>query len=71
MGGTDQGGDRVIDGTGPPSDSSAIEVMNLAELVQEHGGKSRSDAWYERVQRDDSDKHEVTLPDPIPVEIRP
>lgn len=48
-----------------------VDVMNLAELVQEHGGKSRSDAWYERVQRDDSDKHEVTLSDPIPVEIRP
>ena len=48
-----------------------VDVMNLAELVQEHGGKSRSDAWYERVQRDDSDKHKVTLSDPISVEIRP
>ena len=25
----------------------------------------------DRVQRDDSDKHEVTLSDPIPVENRP
>ena len=30
----------MIDGTGPPSDSSAIEVMNLAELVQEQAGRA-------------------------------
>ena len=44
-----------------------VDVMNLAELVHEHGGNGRSNAWYERVR----DRHEVTLSDPIPVEIRP
>ena len=45
------------------------DVESLGRFIQEHGGESRSDAWYERVQRDDESKHEVTLPDPVPIEI--
>ena len=45
------------------------DVESLGEFIQEHGGEPRSDAWYERVQRDDESKHEVTLPDPVPIEI--
>lgn len=45
------------------------DVKNLGEFVQEHGGESRSDAWYERVQRNDHSKHEVTLPDPVSLKI--
>jgi hypothetical protein len=32
-------------------------------------GKEKGDAWYERVKRDGESKHDVTLPDPILVEI--
>ena len=45
------------------------DVESLGEFIQEHGGEPRSDEWYERVQRDDESKHEVTLPDPVPIEI--
>jgi lipoprotein-anchoring transpeptidase ErfK/SrfK len=45
------------------------DIKRLAEFVQEHGGKDKSSDWYSWVKRDDDSKHEVTLPDPVPVEI--
>ena len=47
------------------------DVERLGELVQEHGGSSRSDAWYAEVQRDDESDHEISLSEPVPVAIRP
>lgn len=47
------------------------DVKRLGELVQEHAGEPRDEAWYRRVQRDDDSKHEVSLPDPIPISIHP
>lgn len=45
------------------------DVERLAELVQEHGGEHRSDAWYERVKRQDSEKHTIHLSDPVPFDV--
>lgn len=45
------------------------EAMDLAKWVQEHGGEARSEAWFERVRADDGSKHEVALPDPVPIVI--
>lgn len=45
------------------------DVMELAKFVQEHGGEGRSDGWYDRVQRNDGSKHEVTLSDPVPFSV--
>lgn len=44
-------------------------VLELARFVQEHGGASQSEAWYDRVGRDDGSKHEIALPDAVPIEI--
>lgn len=44
-------------------------VKRLAELVQEHGGKDKRSGWYARVKQDDNSKHEVSLPNPVSVQI--
>jgi lipoprotein-anchoring transpeptidase ErfK/SrfK len=46
---------------------SAVE--DLAEFVQTHGGKGKSEGWFDRVRDNDETKHEVTLPDPIPIDV--
>ncbi|MBW3572544.1 MAG: L,D-transpeptidase [Gemmatimonadetes bacterium] len=46
------------------------EVKDLAEWVQEHGGKPRDDGWFSWVARDDDSSHEITLPAPVAVTIR-
>ncbi len=45
------------------------DVERLARQVQEHGGESRSDAWYERVKASDTERRTVRLPDPVAIEI--
>ena len=45
-------------------------VKDLAEWVQNHGGKKRSDAWYEEAKQNDQDAEVISLPDAIPLEIR-
>lgn len=46
------------------------DVIELARMVQTHGGAARDDAWFERVAADDGTDHEVRLPNPVPIEIR-
>jgi lipoprotein-anchoring transpeptidase ErfK/SrfK len=46
------------------------DVETLAELVQEHGGEPRSDAWFERVSERDEPSTEITLPEPVELIIR-
>jgi lipoprotein-anchoring transpeptidase ErfK/SrfK len=40
----------------------------LAQLVMEHGGASRSEAWYREVMRSDEER-KVKLPRPVPLTI--
>ncbi len=43
------------------------KTTDLARGVQEHGGAPRDDPWFERVKRNDGSRHDVSLPDPVPV----
>ena len=45
------------------------DVKLLGELVQKHGGESRDQGWFGWVKKDDRSKHEIKLPDPVPVAI--
>jgi lipoprotein-anchoring transpeptidase ErfK/SrfK len=45
------------------------DAENLAIRIMEHGGEARSDAWYERMIRQEEKSHTVTLRDPVPLEI--
>lgn len=47
------------------------DAENLAILVQRHGGEWRSKAWFEEMIRQEAESHEVTLPDPVPMEVHP
>jgi lipoprotein-anchoring transpeptidase ErfK/SrfK len=45
------------------------DVEQLAKFVQEHGGEHRSDAWYERVMSREEPKVEISLSDPVDIDI--
>lgn len=42
------------------------DAEELARIIMEHGGESRSSEWYQQVQRDDK-KRTIHLPDPVPL----
>lgn len=42
-------------------------VTDLARQAMVHGGARRSEAWYKRAAKNDSDQHIVELPNPIPI----
>lgn len=46
-------------------------VMELAEVVMECGGASRSAAWYQEVRASPMDMREVEIPDPVPFVVSP
>lgn len=46
------------------------DVIELAKFVQTQGGEARSEEWFDRVAADDSSDHEVTLSEPVPIDIR-
>jgi lipoprotein-anchoring transpeptidase ErfK/SrfK len=45
-------------------------VTDLARRAMVHGGARRSEAWYNRAAKNDSDQHIVELPNPIPISIQ-
>ncbi len=47
------------------------DAMDLARRVMEHGGASRSDAWYNDVIASPHDLRQVSLPNPVPIRVRP
>jgi len=47
------------------------DILELARRVQEHGGASRSDAWYEEVIGNPTEMYEVSLPNPVELVNRP
>lgn len=46
------------------------DVIELAQVVMEHGGEPRSPGWFKRLINRFRDTREVTLSRPVPVEIR-
>lgn len=46
-------------------------VKELAELVMECGGASRSQQWYDEVRASPADMREVAIPEPIPFLVSP
>lgn len=46
------------------------DVIELAQVVMEHGGEARSPNWFKRLINRFRDTREVTLTRPVPVEIR-
>lgn len=46
-----------------------VDVENLAEFVQKSGGEDRSDGWFQHVRASNTDKREITLSDPVPINI--
>lgn len=46
------------------------DVIELARMVQMHGGEERDEAWFDRVAADDGTDHEIRLPAPVPIEVR-
>lgn len=46
------------------------DVIELAQVVMEHGGEPRSPNWVQRLINRFRDTREVTLPRPVPVTIR-
>ena len=48
---------------------NVVDVENLAKWVQEVGGATRSEDWYERIRASDTDQTEVELPDPVRITI--
>lgn len=46
------------------------DAEELARILMEHGGESRSGSWYRQVQRDDETRT-VRLDDPIPFTVEP
>ena len=49
---------------------SNADVLDVARVVMEHGGEPRPPNWFKRVINRLRDTREVTLPRPVPVEIR-
>jgi lipoprotein-anchoring transpeptidase ErfK/SrfK len=45
------------------------EVLDLARWVQEHAGEDRSESWFREARQDDESEHEVTLSDPVSIQI--
>jgi hypothetical protein len=45
-------------------------VLDLARLVQEHGGAARSEAWYRNAVDSPTEMFEVALPEPVRIRIR-
>lgn len=45
------------------------DVERLARRVQDHGGESRSDSWYQTVMSSDTDKRTIHLSNPVSIEI--
>jgi lipoprotein-anchoring transpeptidase ErfK/SrfK len=41
------------------------DIMDLARLVMEHGGRDKSENWFETAIEDPTTMHEVSLPDPV------
>jgi hypothetical protein len=46
------------------------DVLDLARLVQEHGGARRSETWYRNAVGSPTEMFEVSLPEPVPIVIR-
>jgi lipoprotein-anchoring transpeptidase ErfK/SrfK len=47
------------------------DIIALARRVMEHGGASRSEAWFDAVLADPTEMWEVPLTDPVPIINRP
>ncbi len=45
------------------------DVENLAKFIQKVGGEDRGEEWFERMKRSDTNKTEITLPNPVPISI--
>lgn len=45
------------------------DVENLAKFIQQAGGETRSDEWFDRIQASETEETEITLPDPVPISI--
>jgi lipoprotein-anchoring transpeptidase ErfK/SrfK len=45
-------------------------AMNLARQVMEAGGASRDEAWYRSARENRTERHDVSIPSPVPIVVR-
>lgn len=68
-------GTDALDSLGERASHGSVRVSNdhvldLARLVQEHGGAGRSEEWYRIAVASPTEMFEVSLPDPVTIVIR-